>query len=86
MYTFNAKETLDRVVEWVRTYFAETASPTTKAVIGISGGKDSSVAAAVCARALGPDRVFGVLMPQGEQSDISYTLHLSAASTDIRHH
>lgn len=82
MYTFNAKETLDRVVEWVRTYFAENASPATKAVIGISGGKDSSVAAAVCARALGPDRVFGVLMPQGEQSDISYS-HLLVKTLGI---
>lgn len=73
MSNFNAKETLERLTAWVRTYFEENASPTTKAVIGISGGKDSSVAAAVCARALGPDRVLGVLMPQGEQSDISYS-------------
>ncbi|MBR1529305.1 MAG: NAD(+) synthase [Oscillospiraceae bacterium] len=71
MYHFNAQETLDRLIQWVRTYFEENASPETKAVIGISGGKDSSVAAAVCVKALGKDRVFGVLMPQGEQADIS---------------
>ena len=73
MSKFNAAETLARLVDWVRTYFAENAAPDTKAVIGISGGKDSSVAAAICARALGKDRVLGVLMPQGEQSDISYS-------------
>ena len=82
MAVFDAKETLDRLVEWVRTYFETTAAPGTKAVIGISGGKDSSVAAAVCARALGADRVLGVLMPQGEQSDISYS-HLLVQTLGI---
>ncbi len=71
MYTFHAEETLDKLTKWVRTYFEENASPSTKAVIGISGGKDSSVAAAVCVRALGKDRVIGVLMPQGVQADIN---------------
>lgn len=73
MYTFNAQETLDRLVAWVKEYFEKNASPDTKAVIGISGGKDSSVAAAVCVKALGKDRVIGVLMPQNEQSDIAYS-------------
>lgn len=73
MYTFNAQETLDRLVQWVKDYFEKNASPDTKAVIGISGGKDSSVAAAVCVKALGKDRVIGVLMPQNEQSDIAYS-------------
>lgn len=73
MYTFNAQETLDRLVAWVKDYFEKNASPETKAVIGISGGKDSSVAAAVCVKALGKDRVIGVLMPQNEQSDIAYS-------------
>jgi len=82
MSTFHAKETLEKLVEWVRTYFAETAAPDAKAVIGISGGKDSSVAAAVCARALGKDRVLGVLLPQGEQSDISYS-HLLVKTLGI---
>lgn len=70
---FDAKKVLGEVVDWVRTYFENNASPETKAVIGISGGKDSSVAAAVCVKALGKDRVIGVLMPQGEQSDINYS-------------
>lgn len=73
MYTFNAQETLDRLIQWVKDYFEKNASPDTKAVIGISGGKDSSVAAAVCVKALGKDRVIGVLMPQNEQSDIAYS-------------
>ena len=69
--SFDAKKTAEAVTEWVRKYFEENASPDTKAVIGISGGKGSSVAAAVCVKALGKDRVVGVLMPQGVQSDIA---------------
>lgn len=72
-YEFDAKKVTTEVIEWVKNLFAETASPDTKAVIGISGGKDSSIAAAICVKALGKDRVIGVLMPQGEQSDISYS-------------
>ena len=71
--SFDARKTADAVVEWVKKYFEENASPDTKAVIGISGGKDSSVAAAVCVKALGKDRVIGVLMPQGVQSDIAFS-------------
>ena len=82
MYQFNVQETLDRLVKWVQDYFRDNASPTDKAVIGISGGKDSSVAAAVCVKALGNDRVFGVLMPQGEQADISFS-HLLVDSLGI---
>ncbi len=69
-YTFDAKETTENLVKWVKDYFESSASPETKAIIGISGGKDSSIAAAVCVKALGKDRVIGVLMPQGIQSDI----------------
>lgn len=72
-YTFNAEKTAAEVIEWVKEYFEKNASPTTKAVIGISGGKDSSVAAAICVKALGKDRVIGVLMPQGEQADIEFS-------------
>lgn len=56
-------------VEWIRDWFAENG-PGCKAVIGISGGKDSTVVAALCVEALGKDRVIGVLIPNGEQSDI----------------
>ena len=60
----------DRVVEWTRNYLNSFGGKT-KAVIGISGGKDSTVAAKVCVEAVGADRVIGVLMPQGEQHDIN---------------
>lgn len=72
-YSFNAEKVTNEIVDWIRDLFERTATPQTKAVIGISGGKDSSVAAAVCVKALGKDRVIGVLMPQGEQADIAYS-------------
>lgn len=58
----------DRIVNWIREYFAAQGNP--PAVVGISGGTDSSVTAALLCEALGPDRVYGVLMPCGEQHDI----------------
>jgi len=58
-----------RLVEWIRDWFRANG-PESPAVIGISGGKDSSVAAALCREALGRDRVFGVMMPNGVQPDI----------------
>jgi NAD+ synthase len=73
---FNAKETKNQIVQWIADYFKNNASSGTKAVIGISGGKDSSIAAALCAEALGKERVFGVLMPQGEQHDIDVSYDL----------
>lgn len=60
---------VESLIEWIREYFVENG-PNSKAVIGISGGKDSTVAAALLVRALGPDNVIGVLMPQGDQKDI----------------
>lgn len=69
MYTFNAKEMKDRCVEWIREFFKNNG-PDCNAVVGISGGKDSSVVAALCVEALGKDRVIGVLMPCGVQADI----------------
>jgi NAD+ synthase len=73
---FNAKETKDKLVEWIKNYFNENGTPQTKAIIGISGGKDSSVVAALCAEALGKNRVLGVLIPQGEQHDINVSREL----------
>ena len=72
MSNFNAVEVKDKCVEWIRDFFDKNGKDC-NAVVGISGGKDSSVVAALCVEALGKDRVFGVLMPQGEQSDISYS-------------
>lgn len=64
------KKSKDEIVAWIQKYFEENG-PSCRAVIGISGGKDSSVTAALCAAALGKERVIGVLMPDGVQSDIS---------------
>ena len=58
----------NKIIKWVQDYF-EQNGPTSKAIIGISGGKDSTVAAALCVAALGPDRVIGVRMPQDFQAD-----------------
>lgn len=66
---FNAKEVKDELVQWIRDWF-EKNGPNCRAVIGISGGKDSTIVAALCVEALGKDRVVGVLMPDGIQADI----------------
>lgn len=65
--SFNAQEAIDSTVEWIREFFE--SSDAKIAVLGISGGKDSSVAAALCARALGPENVIGVKMADGGQDD-----------------
>ena len=66
---FDALKVKNDCVEWIRNFF-ENNGKDCNAVVGISGGKDSSVASALCVEALGKDRVIGVLMPQGEQHDI----------------
>ncbi len=67
---FDALKIKNQCVEWIKKFFEENGKDC-NAVIGISGGKDSSVAAALCVEALGKDRVIGVLMPCGDQFDIS---------------
>ena len=67
--TFNATKVKQDLVSWLQNMFAANG-PDCKAVIGISGGKDSTIAAALCVEALGKERVFGVLMPNGIQHDI----------------
>ena len=69
MYSFNAQKVKDECVQWIREFFEKNGKGC-NAVVGISGGKDSSIVAALCVEALGKDRVIGVLMPCGEQSDI----------------
>nr|DAF71033.1 MAG TPA: NAD synthase [Caudoviricetes sp.] len=69
---FDAKKVKNEIVEWIRNWFEQNGKDC-MAVVGISGGKDSSVVAALCVEALGKNRVIGVLMPQGEQSDIEYS-------------
>ena len=88
---FDAKKVKDDCVQWIRDFF-ENNGKGCNAVVGISGGKDSSIAAALCVEALGKDRVIGVLMPQGQQHDIdkaqllvrhlgirNYTVNIKAA-------
>lgn len=69
MKEFDAKKVKDDCVKWIQDFF-EQNGPGCNAIVGISGGKDSSVVAALCVEALGKDRVIGVLMPNGEQHDI----------------
>ena len=66
---FNAEKVKNECVQWIRDFFEENGKGC-NAVVGISGGKDSSIVAALCVEALGKDRVIGVLMPNGEQADI----------------
>ena len=66
---FDVEKIKNECVEWIRNFFEENGKGC-NAIIGISGGKDSSIVAALCVEALGKDRVIGVLMPNGEQADI----------------
>ena len=68
-YQFDAHAIKESCVDWTRNWFRENGDGC-NAIVGISGGKDSSVVAALCVEALGRDRVFGVMMPNGEQPDI----------------
>lgn len=83
---FDALTVKNELVEWIRRWFAENGSGC-NAVLGISGGKDSSVAAALCVQALGRDHVLGVLMPNGQQQDIDVSralvAHLGIRSVEI---
>lgn len=76
-YSFDAAEVKDQAVQWIRDWF-EVNGPGCNAVIGISGGKDSSVVAALCVEALGRERVVGVTMPNGIQPDIADSNRLIA--------
>ncbi len=82
----NIKKIRQDCVEWIRNYFEENGKDCS-AVIGISGGKDSSIVAALCVEALGKDRVIGVLMPYRKQKDIgdAYRIveHLGIQSYEI---
>ena len=66
---FNAEQVTKDCVKWIQDFFEENGKGA-NAIVGISGGKDSSVVAALCVEALGKDRVIGVLMPCGKQHDI----------------
>lgn len=81
---FNALKIKNDCVQWIRDFF-ENNGKGCNAVLGISGGKDSSIAAALCVEALGKDRVIGVLMPQGEQHDIDKA-YMLVNHLGIRHY
>ena len=81
---FDALKVKNQCVEWIRNFFEENGKGC-NAVVGISGGKDSSVAAALCVEALGKERVVGVLMPCGEQHDIDMA-YLLVNHLGIKHY
>lgn len=81
---FDAIKVKDQCVEWIRSFF-ENNGPGCNAVVGISGGKDSSIVAALCVEALGKERVIGVLMPQGVQHDIDMA-YLLVNHLGIKHY
>ena len=81
---FDAQKIKNECVEWIKDFFEQNGQGC-NAVVGISGGKDSSVAAALCVEALGADRVIGVLMPQGEQHDIDMA-YLLVNHLGIKHY
>lgn len=68
MEHIDVKVAHDKIIDWIKDWFKDKKGP---AVIGISGGKDSTICAALLTEALGPNRVIGVLMPNGKQTDIS---------------
>ena len=75
MYKFSAKKVKNAIVKWIRNWFEENG-PDCNAVVGISGGVDSSVVAALCVEALGKERVVGVKMPNNVQFDIDDSIKL----------
>lgn len=66
------QEKTTKLIVWIKEWF-EQNDPNCNAVLGISGGKDSTICAKLCVEALGADRVIGILMPNGEQKDIDYS-------------
>lgn len=75
MYNFNALTVKNDIIKWVQEFFEHNGKGC-NAIVGISGGVDSSTVAALCVEALGKDRVYGVLMPQEVQADIDYSYEL----------
>lgn len=73
---FDAEFYKDSVIDWIKNWFENRSGNARGIVIGISGGKDSTVAAALCAKAIGKDKVLGVLMPNGEQKDIEDSIEI----------
>lgn len=81
---FNAEKVKNECIDWIRDFFEKNGNDC-NAIVGISGGKDSSVAAALCVEAIGKDRVIGVLMPCGKQHDIDMA-YLLVNHLGIKHY
>ena len=77
MQNFDVKTVTENAIQWIKDWFEQNGKGC-NAIVGISGGKDSSIVAALCVKALGKERVIGVLMPNGEQSDIDCSKQLVA--------
>ena len=75
MNNFNAIEAKNECIAWIRNWF-ENNGKDCNAIIGISGGADSSIVAALCVEALGKERVIGIMMPDGHQADLEDSLKL----------
>lgn len=84
MSNFDVKKVTNDCVQWIKNFFEKNGKDC-MAVVGISGGKDSSVVAALCVEALGKDRVIGVLMPNHIQDDIEYS-HLLCEHLGIKNY
>jgi NAD+ synthase len=72
---FNAVEVKNNILLWINNWFEKNGKGC-NAVVGISGGKDSAITAALCVNALGKERVYGVLMPNGQQQDINVSKNI----------
>lgn len=92
---FDALKVKNDIVKWIRDWF-QVNGKGCKGVVAVSGGKDSSVVAALLVEALGKENVVGVLLPNGEQFDIdvskalvehlgikSYTININSAYKGI---
>ena len=84
MSNFDVKKVTNDCVQWIEDFFEKNGKDC-MAVVGISGGKDSSVVAALCVEALGKDRVIGILMPNHIQDDIEYS-HLLCEHLGIKNY
>lgn len=84
-YVFNVEETTNALIKWIQEWFCKNGNSETKAILGISGGKDSTVVAGLLTKALGKERVIGILMPNGVQPDIEDSLNV-VKHLDIKYH
>ena len=85
MYQFDVEKTSEECIKWIQQWFSENANEKTKVVIGISGGKDSALTAMLLCKALGRERVIGIMLPNGIQKDISDSIKV-CEFLQIEHH